>query len=113
MGTVATKQCNVNFAFGKYISKVLVDPCSLLFVSALILFPRSSQAASANQTKMQLCAVLMGTTLGPKIVSDARTSLESRSADEEISAKLEKAFEVLPTSIDDLAKESPKTWCLI
>ena len=60
--------------------------------------PRTNSDAS----KGPLSGMLLGTTLGTKLVGDAQLALEARSVDTEMTENLERIFAELPTMYSNL-----------
>ena len=60
---------------------------------------RNASAEATNESEHYLSSMLMGATLGGKLVSDAKAVIEDRSVDSEMSTQLEQAFAKLPTSV--------------
>ena len=62
----------------------------------------------------RLCPTFMGTSLGPKAVTDAKASLANRNLEGELTSMLDKAFNALPASCNDLVGSGGtdiKAWC--
>lgn len=56
----------------------------------------------------------MGTSLGPKVVTDAKASLANRNLEGELTSMLDNAFKALPASYNDMVgSDAPdiKTLC--
>ena len=64
---------------------------------------------------MQLCSAVMGTTLGPKLVHDAKVQVEARGADEALTSRIEGAFGKFPKCLEDLGPDTSKAkdLCLV
>lgn len=57
----------------------------------------------------------MGTTLGPKLVQDAKAQVEARGADEALTSRIDDAFGKIPKSLEDLGPDTSKAkdLCLV
>ena len=67
---------------------------------------------TTEPTDLHLCAAVMGTPLGPKLVVDAKASLAQRNMEGELTSRLNDAFGKLPPSYGHLATgpTSISTW---
>ena len=69
---------------------------------------------TSDTSSGRLCPTFMGTSLGPKVVTDAKASLANRNLEGELTSMLDNAFKALPASYNDMVgSDAPdiKTWC--
>ena len=94
----------------KYCGFLFVFSCCL--TSYMSYWPRLLRTTEA--TDLHLCAAMMGTPMGPKLVIDAKACLAQRNMEGELTNKLTDAFAKLPASYGLFSKGSTSiaTWFL-